>query len=155
MKMATDQELEVAISPANLRLSLLLLRLGVGLVMAMWTMDKIINPSHADAVFSNFYGLSGLSSGMFTAIGFAQALIVLAFAAGAFRTISYGLVLLMHSVSTLSSWRQYLDGFENLLFFAAWPMLAACFALFLLRKHDALLSVDEWRLGRSTQAGAR
>ncbi len=155
MKIVSDQESKIAISPANLRLSLLLLRIGVFVVLAMWTIDKIINPSHADAVFSNFYGLSGLSSDMFTIIGLTQALFVVAFAAGAFRTISYGLVLLMHTVSTLSSWRQYLDGFENLLFFAAWPMLAACLALFLMRKHDALLSVDEWRLGRSSRAGAR
>lgn len=42
-------------------------------------------------------------------------------------------VLLLHGISTLSSYRQYLDPFNNLLFFAAWPMLAACFALYLLR----------------------
>jgi hypothetical protein len=29
-------------------------------------------------------------------------------------------------------------GFDNLLFFAAWPMLAACFALYLLRDLDTL-----------------
>lgn len=131
----------------HLPLSLLLLRLGVGVVMAMWTIDKIINPDHAQAVFTNFYGLGGLENGAFLIIGLLQALVVLAFIAGAFRTISYGLILLMHTVSTLSSWKQYLDGFENLLFFAAWPMLAACVALFLLRRHDRLLSVDAHRLG--------
>ena len=49
----------------------------------------------------------------------------------------------MHTVSTLSSWRQYLDPFDNLLFFAAWPMLAACIALYLLRDHDNLLSINK------------
>jgi len=65
------------------------------------------------------------------------------FAAGIARTWSYGLVLLMHAVSTFSSWKQYLDPYTgaNLLFFAAWPMLAALVALFLLREHDTLLSV--------------
>ncbi len=48
---------------------------------------------------------------------------------------TYGLVLVMHAISTLASFRMYL-GFDNLLFFAAWPMLAACFALYLLRDHD-------------------
>jgi hypothetical protein len=33
----------------------------------------------------------------------------------------------------------------NLLFFAAWPMLAACIALFLLREHDTLLSIGTLR----------
>ncbi len=64
---------------------------------------------------------------------------------GLFKTWSYGIVLLMHGVTTLASWKQYLDAFDNLLFFAAWPMFAACIALFLLRKHDTLLNVDAMR----------
>jgi hypothetical protein len=46
-------------------------------------------------------------------------------------------------VSTFSSYKQYLAPFEgpNLLFFAAWPMLAACFTLFLLRDQDKKWSV--------------
>lgn len=129
----------------HLDLSLLLLRLGVGLVMAMWTADKFVNPDHTSAVMQNFYGLPALSSEVFVVVGIIQAVIVLLFVAGAFRAFSYGAVLLMHAGSTLSSWRQYLDGFDNLLFFAAWPMLAACVALFLLRAHDRLLSVDAMR----------
>jgi hypothetical protein len=38
----------------------------------------------------------------------------------------------MHAVSTLSSWKMYLTPFAegpSLLFFAAWPMLAACVTL--------------------------
>jgi hypothetical protein len=63
--------------------------------------------------------------------------------AGAWRTWTYGAVLAMHAVSTLSSFRQYLAPFEgpNILFFAAWPMLAACVALFLLRDLDTLWTV--------------
>ena len=53
----------------------------------------------------------------------------------------------MHPASTFA-WRQYLDGFDNLLFFAAWPMLAAGLTLFLLRPHDRLLSVDALRQTR-------
>lgn len=147
---ASSAEGDTALQVRHLPLSLLLLRLGVGLVMIMWTIDKIINPGHADAVFSNFYGLDGLTSGAFVAIGLVQALVVAAFVAGAYRSISYALILLMHAVSTISSWKQYVDGFDNLLFFAAWPMLAACIALFLLRKHDRLFSLDHYRLvGRS------
>jgi putative oxidoreductase len=51
----------------------------------------------------------------------------------------------LHGISTLSSYRQYLDPFDNLLFFAAWPMLAACVALFLLRDLDT-----KWTLGAAT-----
>lgn len=79
-------------------------------------------------------------------IGLLQLLVVLAFIAGFMKRISYGIVLLLHSVSTLSSWQQYLDGFNNLLFFAAWPMLAACIALYMLRDLDTRWTVDARRV---------
>lgn len=133
--------------PPQLAIPLLLLRLGIAVVMAFWTADKFVNPDHAGAVFDSFYGLGGLGGHAFTLIGAGEALLVLAFAMGLYRTFSYAAVLLLHSISTLSSWRQYLDPFENLLFMAAWPMLAACIALFLLRRYDAL-TVDAF-LGRA------
>ena len=123
--------------------ALLLLRLGVFIVMIMWTLDKFINPQHSGAIFENFYGLGGLSGTAFMIIGLLQLLVVLAFVAGFMKRISYGIVLLLHSVSTLSSWQQYLDGFNNLLFFAAWPMLAACIALYMLRDLDTRLTLDD------------
>jgi len=135
--------------PAALPISLLFLRLGVAIVMGFWTLDKIINPDHAGAVFKNFYGLGAIGDQALLGIGLIQALIVLAFTAGVFKTISYGAVLLMHTVSTLSSWKQYLDPFENLLFLAAWPMLAACVTLFLMRDYDKLLAFSRQKPGSS------
>ena len=123
--------------------ALLLLRLGVFIVMIMWTLDKFINPQHSGAVFENFYGLSGLSDVTFMIIGFLQLLVVLAFVAGFMKRYSYGIILALHSISTLSSWQQYLDGFNNLLFFAAWPMLAACIVLYMLRDLDTRWTVDD------------
>ena len=125
----------------RVRLPLLLLRLGVFLVMLMWTLDKLVNPDHAGAVFANFYGLEGVGPALLAVVAVAELALIAAFVAGFARRWSYGLVLVFHAVSTLSSWRQYLDPFENLLFFAAWPMLAACFALFWLRDLDTLGTV--------------
>lgn len=51
-------------------------------------------------------------------------------------------MLLLHAVSTFSSFPQYLDPFKNLLFFAAWPMLAACIALYLLRDLDTMATTN-------------
>jgi putative oxidoreductase len=62
--------------------------------------------------------------------------LVLAFLVGFKKRITYGLVLLLHAGSTFSSFTKYIDTFNNLLFFAAWPMLAACLALYLLRDED-------------------
>lgn len=137
-----DESMVAPAEPRYLALTLLLLRLGVAIVMIAWTADKFVNQDHARAVFSAFYGLSGITGTALLWVGVAQGILVLAFAAGAFKTITYGAVLLMHAVSTFSSWRQYLDPFDNLLFFAAWPMLATCIGLFLLRDRDRLLVLD-------------
>ncbi len=127
--------------------SLLMLRLGVAVVMIMWTLDKFINPGHTAAVWERFYMIEGLGTTMVYLIGIAQALVVLAFTVGLLKRWSYGIVMVLHGVSTFSSYKQYLDPWDHLLFFAAWPMLAACVALYLLRKDDTLLSVDAMRKG--------
>ena len=43
-------------------LVLLLLRLGVFIVMFIWTLDKFLKPEHASQVFAAFYGLSALGT---------------------------------------------------------------------------------------------
>lgn len=131
--------------PRHLPLSLLLLRLGALAVMLPWTLDKFIRPEHSAGVFGHFYLLPGMGETFFLLVGAVQLLIVLGFAVGFAKTWTYGLVLAMHAVSTLASWKVYLTPYAdgpNLLFFAAWPMLAALVALFLLRDHDRL-----WTLG--------
>ncbi len=122
--------------------ALLALRLGVFIVMFMWTLDKFVAPGHAAAVFENFYGLEGLGTTTFYIIGSLQMVLILGFLAGVMKRLTYGLVFLLHGISTLSSYAQYLNPFENLLFFAAWPMLAACFALYYLRDQDNLLTLE-------------
>lgn len=128
-------------SDTRLQYSLFLLRLGVFVVMLMWTLDKFINPGHAAAIFENFYGLAGLGNALIMALAAVELLILLTFITGLFKRFSYGAVLLLHAVSTLSSFRQYLDPWDHLLFFAAWPMLAACIALYLLRDDDRLFTI--------------
>lgn len=139
---------------ARLSFSLLSLRIGVFIVMALWSVDKILNAEHAAAVFETYYFIGDIGAGTLAAIGALQLLIEVAFVAGLFRTFTYGLVLVTHLLSTLASWPGYIEPFENLLFFAAWPMLAACFALFLLREHDTLWSLDEIRAGRRGEVTA-
>ena len=124
----------------SLRISLLLLRLSVFLVMLMWTLDKIINPDHAASVFANFYGISNIGSIMLL-IALAELAIICLFVLGLFKRWSYGIVLILHAVSTFASFGKYLQPWDSLLFFAAWPMLAACVALYLLRDSDTLLTV--------------
>lgn len=82
-----------------------------------------------------------------TALAIAELILLAGFLFGVKRRISYGLVFILHGVSTLSSWQQYINPFEgpNLLFFAAWPMLAACFMLYLYRDEDQLMTFAKLR----------
>ncbi|QKK03657.1 MAG: hypothetical protein HND55_13885 [Pseudomonadota bacterium] len=126
----------------RLGVSLFILRLTVFIVMAMWSLDKIVNPGHSAAVFENFYFISGMGSSVLLIIGLAQLAIEIAFLLGLWKFWTYGFVLVTHAISTLSSWQQYLDPFNHMLFLAAIPMLGACIALFLMRDED-----KHWSLG--------
>lgn len=125
----------------RLQWSLLSLRLGVFIVMIMWTLDKLINPGHSAKIFEKFYGISTSSDLVPYVLGAIQLILMLAFVAGIKKRITYGIVFVMHGISTLSSFNQYFDAFNNLLFFTAWPMWAACFALYLLRDQDVKFTV--------------
>ncbi|PQJ49229.1 hypothetical protein BTO01_27545 [Vibrio jasicida] len=119
----------------QLGLGLLALRLSIALVFIMWALDKVLVPEHAMKVFSGFYGLD-ISSGFSVALGIAQLVFIGIFVAGLWKNLTYLAVLVLHAGSTFSAFAKYLDPFSNLLFFAAWPMLGACFVLYLLRDHD-------------------
>jgi len=132
----------------KLEASLLIMRVAIAAFMLVWAIDKVIAPEHAQAVFSHFYS-TDLSPAVLTSLGFAQIAIIVAFLAGFARFWTYGAIMLMHAVSTVSTYAQLLNpwGGEDprLLFWAAVPALAAAIALFLLRDRDRLLSVDARR----------
>jgi len=123
---------------------LLLTRISIFIVMIIWVIDKFANPDHAAAVFEAFYGISGLGAGISYLLGAVQLAIMIAFILGFQKRISYGLVLLMHTASTLVSFPKYIAPFEsaNILFYASWPMLAACFALYYLRDLDTRATIQ-------------
>lgn len=123
--------------------SLLVLKIGVLIVLGMWNLDKFVNPAHTTGVYNRYYLISNLDLNLSYIIGAAQGIILIMFALGIKKRFSYGVVLIMHTISTLSTWQMYLDpwGPKNLLFFAAWPMLAAIWVLYKNREHDTLLNV--------------
>lgn len=125
----------------KLKLPLFSLRVGVAIVFLLWSIDKIVNPAHGAKVFEKFYGLEGLGSNLLVIIGVLQLAFVFAFLAGYKKRLTYGLIFLMHLGSTLSSFAKYLDPWNNMLFFAAFPMLAGAWALYMLRDYDTFLSV--------------
>lgn len=137
----------------KLQIGLLSIRLAVSAFFLVWTLQKILMPEMAQRVFQTFY-FSAPSVEQLVITGIAQLAIVLAFAAGLFRFWTYGALLLMHALSTLSTYERLANPYEspNALFWAAVPVLAAMFALFLLRSQDRLLSLDELRAARRASA---
>ena len=128
----------------HLELSLFGLRLTIFMAMLVWTLDKFFNPGHAAKVYATFYFIGGMESMAMFVIGLVELVILLGFIAGLFKKYTYGCVLGLHAISTLSSFKQYLAPFDgsNILFFAAWPMLAGCLALYLLRDCDNKFIMD-------------
>ena len=131
--------------------ALLALRVGIFILMFAWTVDKLVRPQHAAHVFAQFYGLKGMGDALVYAVAVIELLILAAFLLGLWKRFSYAAVLVLHAISTLSSFRQYFAPFQgsNLLFFAAWPALAACLALYWLRDLDTALV-----LGRTASRAA-
>lgn len=133
--------------PNNNRLpvSLLLLRAGVFVVMFVWTLDKFIRPEHAGEVFKNYYYISEVSSTALYVVAAIEMLIIIGFLIGFQKKWTYGAVLILHGLSTIASYKQYFAPFEgmNIFFFAAWPMLAASYALFVLRDRDTMWTVEK------------
>lgn len=127
----------------RLQWSLFALRLGVFIVMFIWTLDKFVNPGHSIAIFEKFYSIPGLGEMTAYIMGALQLLLVLAFVAGIKKRLTYGVIFIMHGASTLSAFNQYFDAFNHLLFFAAWPMWAACFALYFLRDEDTKFTLSK------------
>jgi putative oxidoreductase len=127
----------------RLKLSLLLLRYGVALVFLMWTIDKLIRPDHAAGVFSHFYLIEGIAPMVLKVLGGLELLLIGLFLLGWKKRFTYGTILILHAISTFSSYRQFLSPFTgtNLLFFASIPMLAAAATLYLLREQDQLLTL--------------
>lgn len=141
--MQSHTQANAATLGSRLSWSLLALRLTVFIVMFVWTLDKFVNPAHGAKVLDVFYGIGGVPETALYILGALQLILVLAFVAGLAKRLTYGLVFILHGLSTLSSFPQYIDAFNNLLFFAAWPMWGACFALYLLRDADTRFTLGK------------
>ena len=126
-------------------IALLIMRLSVFLVMLIWTMYRFVRLEHATSLSEYFYSYTGATAGLAYMLAIAEFVLLTAFMLGMAPRITYGIVFLIQAISTFSFHAQYPRLCEpaNIQFFAAWPMLAACFALYYLRDLDTLrYSVD-------------
>lgn len=132
----------------RLPLALLFLRLGVFIVFLVWTLDKLFIPKHAAIIYMKYYFINDAASMMFL-VGAVETVLIIGFVVGFMKRWTYGIVLVLHTISTLAIFGKYLD-LSNLVYFGSWPMLAACFALYYLRDADTLWVIDKPKTPVST-----
>ncbi len=131
------------VNQKGLARALLALRLTIFVVMAVWAIDKLLDPRHTNLIFQHFYGLQWVGEDVARVLGAFEIVLLIAFVAGIWKRWTYGVVLLLHALSTFVSFREYLTPWrdDHLMFFAAWPMLAGCYALFTMRDSDVLVTI--------------
>ena len=128
--------------------ALLILRFFLGIFLLQWSIEKLMLPDAAARIASGFYGLT-LPAPASYALGVAELILSLALLLGVYRTVSYGLSLLVHTVTVVVSWRQLFDPWGlakigNHLWLSTWPTWGGFAALFLMREWDSW-TVDGWR----------
>jgi uncharacterized membrane protein YphA (DoxX/SURF4 family) len=84
------------------------LRVGMGVFLALWGVDKLAASEGAVGIFSHFYGLD-VGVLLVQAAGVAEILLGVLLAVGLFRIPVAWIALVVNAVSTLASWRQILD----------------------------------------------
>lgn len=130
------------------RWTLPVLRVGMGLFLVAWGMDKLAATEGSIGIFSTFYGLD-VGILVIQAAGVAEILVGVLLAVGLFRVPVAWIALAVNAVSTFASWRQILDpwGWLGLteggthLFLASIVVLAANVAL-VLEARDATWTLD-------------
>ncbi len=122
----------------RLAIALLALRVTLGLFMLQWGVEKFVVPGTTLAIFRSFYGLN-LGGFVPPVLGALQVILALAFLTGYWPRATYGACLALHLVTTLVTIPRLLSPWNpvsNHLFIAGVPVLAAFFALYLLRDWD-------------------
>lgn len=126
---------------------LLILRLGLGAFVLLFGVDKLVAPDVAATIYADFYG-QDVSTILIYAAGVLEVVLGAVVLLGVWKTVSYGLALVLHAVSTLVTFQELLAPFgANHMFLAAVPVLAAFVTLFLLRRYDTCWSLGSERAG--------
>ena len=123
--------------------ALFILRVGLGLFLLLWGIDKLLAPEATIKIFEVFYFLP-ITAQIAMGLGIAQILLSIAIIIGLWKKWTYTLGLLVHLVGTASTWKQLMNPFgPNHLFIAALPVLAGFIALAMSHQYDTYLAVTQ------------
>lgn len=84
------------------------LRVGMGVFLALWGVDKLAATEGGQGIFSHFYGVEA-GVALVQAAGVAEILLGVLLAVGLFRVPAAWIALAVNGVSTAASWRQIVD----------------------------------------------
>lgn len=131
--------------PSNIKIPLFFTRLSIAYFLLPWVLMRFVKPESAKGIAAKYYKISSMPEIATTIIGVLWVLLLVAFVAGFKKRISYGLVLIIHTVGTLWTLPYLIvgTGTANLLFFAAIPVIGAMWLLYALREHDTFLSINK------------
>ncbi|WP_427450995.1 hypothetical protein [Litorimonas sp. WD9-15] len=126
-----------------LKPALFLTRLSIFYFLLPWQIMRFTSPESASGIAKKYYHVSGLSDSLGLVIGVFWMALLIAFLIGLKKSVSYGLVFILHAGAILIALPAYIMGTEgfNQLFLAAIPAAAAMGLLWMLRREDTLLSV--------------
>jgi len=122
------------------RRTLLLLRISLGLLMLVWGIDKIVNPSHGMKVAERFYFGLPLSAAVMPALGVAQIALGLLVMLRVRERITLAALVVLNGVTLIGVWRSLIDPWgwyltgTNALFFPSLIIFAGAFVLWAFRK---------------------
>lgn len=125
-----------------------LLRIGMGLFLLSWGLDKLVAVEGSQRIFERFYRVTAGPS-LVQLAGIAEIVLAILLAAGALRRPVAWTVLIVNGASTIASWRQILDPWGRLgladggthLFLASIVIMAVSIVL-VLNAGDDTLTVD-------------
>jgi len=97
----------------NLKLPLFLTRLGIVLFLAPWVLMRLTKVEAGTGIFAKYYHISNLPDIAGYAIGIFWLALLVAFAIGFKKKISYGLVLVLHALGTVMTIPYLIPGTEK------------------------------------------
>lgn len=141
-------------SDALSRWTMPILRIGMGLFLLAWGIDKLAATEGSVGIFSHFYGIDA-GAGLVHAAGWAEIVLAVLLAVGLFRAPVAWIQLVVNGISTAGSWKQIVDpwGWLGLTdggthLFLASIVIMAVSVILVVNAHDGTLTVDE-ALGRA------
>jgi len=127
-----------------LKLPLFLTRLSIAIFLAPWVYMRLTQVEAGKGLFAKYYKIPNMPDIVAMGIAGLWLIVLIAFVLGFKKKLSYGLVLLFHTVGTLFTIPYLIPGTENfnILFYAAIPTIAAMLLLYIVRDEDTMLAVD-------------